>query len=541
MQGSVRLTLLVTILFLAAYLRITALDWGLAGGYGKNRNFHPDEFLSLTGVLELDLLHGQIRAPGAYFEGTFNYYLWALPKAALEFSSGRKISLHTASGGTPDHTYLLYICRWMSVVFDLLTVLVVFLAIREATQNFYPSLLGAFVYAILPIQVIYAHFMRAHVLSNLLCSLVLWLSLKVVRIRKWWLFLILGIISGLAAATRFPMGLIVTIPCLFVIFAPREGSTFGVRRLWQALRYLLAGPVWLIALGFMCGLFVGHPMLFVDTRTVMTAFSSAIVKWVPRNEFALTRLFDLSAPWRYLSYLIPYGMYPLLWTMPYGAIIYLAFRRSLDGFTFPILIFSLLYLYPMSKAYVGPYWARAAMPLYPGFCVLIGLAYGDLLLLLGKQRIGTVALTLALLLFITLSVVFDVAYGRAMQQKDARSALREDLEKLIGESPATIGILPVSGYFYTVMPAVEPLKSEKVTVRLQDPGQQADIFLAGYPVPIDPRWLSASVSQIESPGRFRYEKAYGVQPSFLGREVQLGRFPPDMTYPFPTILFFRGR
>jgi hypothetical protein len=55
-----RPALFFAVLLLAAYLRITGLNWGLAGGCGHYRNFHPDEFLSLRGVLELDLLHGQI-------------------------------------------------------------------------------------------------------------------------------------------------------------------------------------------------------------------------------------------------------------------------------------------------------------------------------------------------------------------------------------------------------------------------------------------------------------------------------------------------
>ena len=211
---------------------------------------------------EIDLLRGQLRAPSAYWEGTFNYYLWAIPKAALEVFS-KKPLFSIGSPNASDIAALLYICRWMTVLFDLAAVIIVFVAIREATRNFSASLLGALVYAILPMEVIYAHYMRPHVLSNLLCSLVLWLSIKVRRNRQSWLLFILGVISGLGAATRFPIGVIVSIPCLFIIFAPCENSSFNVRQLWQSLKDLFAGPVWLLALGFGCGLFTGHPMLFL--------------------------------------------------------------------------------------------------------------------------------------------------------------------------------------------------------------------------------------------------------------------------------------
>ena len=518
MQKALQPALFSGLLLLAAYLRVTGLTWGLSG-YGHELNFQPDEFLSLRGVEQINLLRGQLKAPSAYWEGTFNYYLWAIPKAALKLS-GRTEPPSVGSTSREDYADLLYICRWMSVLFDLGTIIIVFLATREATQNFYASLLGAFVYAILPMEVIYAHYMRPHVLSNLLCSLVFWLSLKVGKSRTWWLFLILGIISGLAAATRFDMGVIVAIPCLFVMFAPGEGSTFDVRRLWRALRCLLSGPVWLIALGFGCGLFMGHPMLFLDTRTVIAAISSDTLKWMPRNEFALARLFDLSMLWKYLSTLIPYGMYPLLWIICYCAIVYLIFRRNFHHITFPILIFSLLYLYPMSKGYTGPYWARAAMPLFPGFCILIGIALNDLEVLLKKYRTAVFVLITAQLLLTLPSIVFDSAYVEAMRQRDSRLILRQDLQKLIGTSSATIGVFSRLGsYFYTAIPAVQPLTNERVVLQLQDLDQQADFLLVGYGRPIDSNLLNFSVTKVEAQGRFRVRKKLQRSPQDFSKRA----------------------
>ncbi len=104
-------------------------------------NFQPDEFVSLRGVRELDLLAGHIKAPGAYFEGTFNYYLWAVPQAVLKLRANKNAGLGDPidAEGVAD---LLYISRWISVLVDLCTIVIVFLAIREATQKFYPSIFG---------------------------------------------------------------------------------------------------------------------------------------------------------------------------------------------------------------------------------------------------------------------------------------------------------------------------------------------------------------------------------------------------------------
>ena len=84
MQKALRPTLFAGMLLLGAYLRVAGLTWGLNSGYGQDLNFQPDEFVSLKGVRQLDLLTGDFKAADAYFEGTFNYYLWAVPQAVLK-------------------------------------------------------------------------------------------------------------------------------------------------------------------------------------------------------------------------------------------------------------------------------------------------------------------------------------------------------------------------------------------------------------------------------------------------------------------------
>src|SRR5437868_3225589 len=171
------------------------------------------------------------------------------------------------------YSNLLYICRWMSVLFDLCTIIVVFLAIREATDKFYPSLVGALCYAVIPMQVIYAHFMRPHVLSNLLCAIVIWLSLKLRKSQSWQLLVFVGLISGLGAATRYPVGIIVMIPCLYLLLSGNDNALNWNIRIFQHAKTLVISQVWLIGLGFGIGLFLGHPMLFLDSSGVARAIT----------------------------------------------------------------------------------------------------------------------------------------------------------------------------------------------------------------------------------------------------------------------------
>jgi hypothetical protein len=195
----------------------------------------------------------------------------------------------------------------------------------------------------------------------------------------------------------------------------------------------------------------------------------------------------------------------------------------------------------MGKGYLGPYFARVTMVLFPGFCILLGIAWADLRLKTKDNRAGAILLTCALLLVLGPSVAFDAAYGHAMRKKDAREVLRGDLQELIGDARATIGILPYGPYFYAAMPAAKPLASEKVTVQAQNSGQDADFFLIGLPTQVEPAQMNAIVRQIEAEGKFTYERSYRIPVKIFGREFSLVRFPQDMTYPFPTILLFRAR
>lgn len=540
MQKALRPALFSGVLLLAAYLRISGLSWGLSSGYGHDLNYQPDEFISLRGVFELDLLSGRLAAPGAYFEGTFNYYLWAIPQAALKVTVKEGVPLGDSTSVT-KYSNLLYVCRLMSALFDLCTIFVVFLAIKEATQKFYPSLVGALCYTVIPMQVIYAHFMRTHILSNLLCALVIWMSLKLRRSRRWRMLLSVGVISGLGAATRFPVAMIVAIPCLYLLFNGADNLPSRKARLLKRVKTFATGQVWLIGLGFGIGLFVGHPMLFFDTPSVIKEITSQVLTYGSLHEFSPGRLLNLAVLWRYITYVIPLATYLLLWLVFYCAILYLVFRRRLYSEGIPILIFFLLYLYVMGKAYLGPYFARPAMLLFPGFCILVGMACADLQFRLRNHRAPAIVLIAALLVIVGSSLAFDVAYDRAMQQKDARQAVWEDLQKLIDEAPATIGIARYALYFYTAMPAARSLESEKVAVRLQDPGQKADFFLVGFPSQVAPALMNAIVRQVEAQGMFTYEKSYRTPVKIFGHEFKLVRFPGDMTYPFPTILLFRAR
>ena len=141
-------------------------------------------------------------------------------------------------------------------------------------------------------QVIYAHFMRTHILSNLLCALVIWLSFKLRKSQSWQLLVLVGLISGLGAATRYPVGIIVVIPCLYLLFDGGSDVRSCRLRFAERAKHFVASQVWLIGLGFGIGLFLGHPMLFLDPSSVTQAISNETLRYAAFHEFSGSQLLN---------------------------------------------------------------------------------------------------------------------------------------------------------------------------------------------------------------------------------------------------------
>src|SRR4029077_18205515 len=94
-------------------------------------------------------------------------------------------------------------------------------------------------------------------------------------------------------------------------------------RFSERARNYVAGQGWLIGLGFGIGLFLVHPMLFLDTPGVTKAITTETLKYASLHEFSGSQLVSLSVLWRYVTYVLPFAMYPMLWLAPYCAILYL--------------------------------------------------------------------------------------------------------------------------------------------------------------------------------------------------------------------------
>ena len=527
---------LLIVVGLSAYLRLLGITWGLNSGYGHYLNFHPDEFISIRGILPIELRTGKLRAPDAYFEGTFNYYLWAVPKTLHELRNHARLVIDQ-NMPAGQFKFVLLSGRLMSVVFDLVTVVLLFLIVREVTGQAIAGVMSALVYGIIPMQVIYSHFMRTYTLSNFLCALVIWLSIKAVKHRHWGLFLVTGISAGLAAATRYPATLIFSVPCFLILFRGCASNGAWRQRFSNNFVYFLSRPLWLLGMGFVVGLLIGEPMLVFDSRNVVREIAFEMSHYAPAGG---RNFFDLTPIWKYFSVLIPYATYPILWLLLFLSTLYLMLRPLVWPVFVPLSVFAVLYTYSMAKGYLDLY-ARLTMLVLPVFCILVGLAYGDIFPKLIKRPVLLGFATALIILIAIPSMAFDWAYGRAMQGPDVRELLRKDVQELVkGRSRTTVGVSEGGYYFYTAMPALFPLKNDQVAVQLESVlTKPADFFVMGFGNPLSEDSRTSAIRQMESRGTYRFMKLYTRTPAIFGKRLDLSDFPPDMTYPFPTILLFR--
>ena len=239
--------------------------------------------------------------------------------------------------------------------------------------------------------------------------------------------------------------------------------------------------------------------------------------------------------------LIPYATYPLLWVVIYFSAVYAILRRPFRHIAIPLCLFVALYSYPMAKSY-SIIFARQVMILLPVFCIFAGLAFGDILPKLLKRRLMFALVMILVVLLVIPTILFDGAYGRAMRRRDVREMLRNDMRELIKDRSSTsIAVSERGCYFYTAMPAVFPLKRNNVAVQLESSlTVPADFFVMAFERPLTENSRESTIRQVESGGAFRFIKAYSRAPTILGKRLDLSNFPPDMTYPFPTILLFRN-
>ena len=219
---------LAAIALLALALRVFGLNWD--GGH----HLHPDERF-------LTIVETSIQWPGSiaeYFDparsplnpygqpdisffvyGTFPLFL---VKALAEIT------------GYTAYDTINLVGRAVSAVFDVGTVLMLFLFARRLFDR-RVALLAALLAALTVLSIQLSHFFAVDTFSTFFVTAALYFTLRVYREQRWYLFAGLGLVVGLALASKLSSGLILPLVTIYAVASYIRDRGSATRPAWTLL------------------------------------------------------------------------------------------------------------------------------------------------------------------------------------------------------------------------------------------------------------------------------------------------------------------
>ena len=539
---------LAFIILLAGALRFTGIRWGVPTPDIPHYPFHPDEqwVMGVLSYIDVRALH--FNPVGAHREGALSFNIWAVTALCLKtLGITHKMPNELTGFGDKDYGIIMIYGRIVTACMDVFSVLLIFVILRVIAKNRIVSLIGALIYAILPFEVIHAHYMRGHVIVNFFMLIVMYFSVLVYEVRneryERYLYILIGLSWGLATAARYTAGIIVVVPVMMIIcrdfFMPQEKKDPG----YGKLRASFISRIGHIGVFGCLGLFAGDPYLFLNFKGALRDFSNQIT-YIPESEFKFANLLDLSRVWVYLRQLIPYGTLPALWIVFYASAIYLLFRKKYYRYTLPLIILIPLYIYPMAKGYSTPIFIRAVLFLFPIFTILSAIAVGDMLArTASKYTVLRTIIFSVLLLATTSSLCYDLAYVKGMHTDDPRIQLYKYFNGLGTRRVVRIG-LPLHGHSYFLhKPTLLILGEKRIKLveseNLMRESLRVDYILLAALEPRQYEEVRSTISRLQGSDRYILERTFENPVSFMDIHFDYKNNPHDLKYPYPTLFLLR--
>lgn len=375
MPKTVRLLLLL-ILAIAFYLRFFGINWD----YGFH--LHPDErmIIMVADRIKIDSLN-----PKFFAYGSFPIYL--LAGISSIFNQG-------------NYDGMLYVGRALSVLFDVLTVFVIYhltLTVFGAKKH-KAALLSSFFYTIsvLPIQA--AHFYAVDTTLTFLSTLTFFVLIKFYLKPTIIKALLTGFSFGLAIATKITILLLIvpiTITLLLIGYKSKSLKKFFILSLFTFSFLLLT-------------FFLAMPYAIIDRVEFIKQISMQLKMNSDPYIFPFTLQYVGTTP--YIYYLkniilwgfgIPLGVFLLL-SVLYQTLITIKKLPKLaqnannhkSTSTLIILVFFWLYFLIVGKSAVK--FMRYMLPLYPLFCIFGGIFVIQLISKLKQNKLLLIACYLLL-------------------------------------------------------------------------------------------------------------------------------------------------
>jgi hypothetical protein len=372
--------------------------WGL--GFGLPYVFRPDEEVmvgrSVRMVVERSL------DPLFYNYPPLAFYLFAAGEAVAGLLGH---PLGRASELDPSATYLA--ARTVSSAALVASTGFVYMA-GKSIGGRASGFLSATCLAVAPLAVRQAHFATPDSLAMALVASALWTGQRAGSRRA---FLLSGVLCGLAAATKYPAGLVAVFP---IVMASHEEDRRG------RMLSVLAGSC--LALGAVFAL-AGQPLHYLQGLAFLAGRARA-----PYGDLPIGLLHH---PTQSLPFGLGLGTYGLSLA---GVLVALLRRQRTD---IALICFLLAYLAAVSFSHEVFY--RYVLPMLPALCLVAG-SLVQLMPAYGRRRALVLAGCLALILP---SAHASVATDRLLSTKDTR---QQAAEWLLGNAPAGSAV-HVSSYW----------------------------------------------------------------------------------------------
>ena len=411
------LLILVGVVVFGLFLRVAGIGWSLPDARHPFATYHPDERINLNAALTPDLFTLNLDT-GFYNYGALYFYLvnfahilgrglgWIPmpPQGATLFSP--EIA--------PMQAALFLTGRWVMALMGTLTIAVVYFLGRRLYGR-KAGLLGAVLYAIAPLAVVHSHFVTVDVPATLFIALALLWAARLLEHKTWANYVLAGIWTGLAAATKYN-AIFVGIAPLLAHLHNREPDDCPRHRAAHLF-------VMLVAIGFAFLIGCPGPIINWDAFWNGTYPGSGVrYELFEHSRQGHGELFLETGvgAWYHVTVSLWFGMGALLLAMGLAGTVFACLRRTKGDWL--LLAFLLLYFGTTSLSAVR--FARYMIPLFPVLCLFAARLFTTTEL----PRFGNVPRTA----LATLTVLFTLGYTglfvRAMTQIDPRDALANYLE-----------------------------------------------------------------------------------------------------------------
>lgn len=479
----------------ALALRLWGIGWGLPGPT-RLCSYHPDEGVNLVNAV---LEHGRNPRPhldlGFYNYGSLYFYLWQAG-VAVNQTYGLVALPPTAPNAAPatdSFGAMTLVGRLLSALLGAGTVWAVF-ALGRRLFGAATGFGAAALYAVMPAAVVHGHFATVDVPATFFVALALVAGSRLLTRPDARTCVAAGVLSGLAAATKYNAALVALAP-LAAVFLSRKPAS-GVP--WRAL--------WIVVASAVGGFLVGCPGILMNWPGFARDFAFELHK----SGQGMGLLFaDTGSGYVYhVVRSLRYGLGEPLLAAAVAAVVWACWRRSRqDAY---LAAFALPYYVLIGYAQVR--FLRYTIPLLPVLAVWTS-----------RLTVDAVAATrpiarLAALLGaagIAFALYVSVAHDRMMAGVDARDLAADYVgERLAPGQTVAFATIP---WFYS--PPLDPqftapipgearrrllLSADPERLRLPAEGREWDPAVLEAP---PPQFVVLSADEMHDPVRLRQADA----------------------------------